>query len=282
MPKFTAPFHLGLRVLLFWADQACINSAAFRNIVVDPLSDQNPLVRQIRRAASRGSLTEDGCAIAEGFHLVQEAIAARCQIRAVLVTSPDPKYPDAKLVSEQTFRSLASTETPQGILALVKPPEFAIGSITDARALAIVLDGVQDPGNAGSIVRAADAFGATGVIFLKGSVNPYNSKCIRASAGSIFRVPVVTGANLEDLGGVAVYAAMPRAEKLIDEADFTEPCAIVIGSEGHGVRAAVMERAIGVRIPTRQVESLNAAVAAGVLLYEARRQRDARGKRAAR
>jgi RNA methyltransferase, TrmH family len=247
---------------------------------VDPLSDQNPLVRQIRRAVSRGGLTENGCAIAEGIHLVEEAIAARCQIRAVLATSPDPRFPDAKLVTDKTFRSLASTETPQGVLALVKPPEFTIESVIGAGALAVVLDGVQDPGNAGSIVRAADAFGATGAIFLKGSVNPYNPKCIRASAGSIFRLPVVTGAVLEDLGGIALYAAMPRAEKLIGEADFTVPCAIVIGSEGHGVRADLAERATGLRIPTSHVESLNAAVAAGVLLYEARRQRDARGRAA--
>jgi TrmH family RNA methyltransferase len=254
---------------------------------VDPLSDQNPLIRQIRRAASRGTLTDDGCAIAEGSHLVEEAVAARCEIRAVLVTSLDARFPDAKLVTEKTFRSLASTETPQGILALVKLPVFTMETITAANltkicTLAIVLDGVQDPGNAGSIVRAADAFGATGAIFLKGSVNPYNPKCIRASAGSIFRLPVVSGAELADLGSLTVYAAMPRAEKLLDEADFTQPCAIVIGSEGHGVRPAVAERAIGLRIPTSHVESLNAAVAAGVLLYEARRQRDSSQRKAHR
>lgn len=246
---------------------------------MDPLSDQNPLIRQIRRASSRGTPTEDGCAIAEGPHLVEEAIGARCEIRAVLVTSPDPRFPTAKLVTEKTFRSLSSTETPQGVLALVKLPAFDMDDIIGANpakgsALAVVLDGVQDPGNAGSIVRAADAFGATGVIFLKGSVNPYNPKCIRASAGSIFRVPAVSGVDPADLGGLTLYAAMPRARKFIDDADFSQPCAIVIGSEGRGIGTELAERAIGLRIPTRHVESLNAAVAAGVLLYEARRQRD--------
>lgn len=247
---------------------------------MDPLSDQNPLIRQIRRAASRGTLTDDGCAIAEGWHLVEEAIAARCEIRAVLVTSPDARFPDGRLVTEKTFRSLASTETPQGILALVKPPERTLANVMEGAALAVVLDAVQDPGNAGSIVRAADAFGATGAIFLKGSVNPYNPKCIRASAGSIFRLPVVTAVDAAELEGIEIYAAMPRAVKQISEADFTAKCLIVIGSEGHGVRPALAERAIGLRIPTSHVESLNAAVAAGVLLYEARRQRDSAAKKA--
>jgi TrmH family RNA methyltransferase len=136
----------------------------------------------------------------------------------------------------------------------------------------VILDGVQDPGNAGAILRAAEAFGATGTIFLKGSVNPYNPKCLRGSAGSIFRVPLLTAAEVPSEFG-PLYAADPRARKLLADADLATPCGIIIGSEGRGVSAALAARATGLRIPTQNVESLNAAVAAGIFLYEARRQR---------
>lgn len=249
---------------------------------MDSLSDQNPLLKQIRRAVSRGSLTEDGCAVAEGGLLLAEARKAGCDIKAVIAReSAAAEFPEARVVSDKTFRELASTETPQGVLALVRPPAWTLAQITAARApegpaLIVVLDGVQDPGNAGAILRAAEAFGATGAVFLKGTVNPYNPKCLRGSAGSVFRLPLVAAVEPEQFLACApacLYAAMPRAQKLVSEVDLAAPCAIVIGSEARGVGAQLAERATGVRIPTSGVESLNAAVAAGILLYEARRQR---------
>ena len=250
---------------------------------MDSLSDQNPLIKQIRRAISRGALTEDGYAVAEGAHLLAEAIAAKCDIQAVIVAeSARTRFGNldgARAVSDKTFRDLSSTATPQGVLALVRPPRWQARRMLGPDALVVVLDGIQDPGNAGAILRAAEAFGATGAVFLKGTVNPYNPKCLRGSAGSAFRVPVVSEV---DLTGLTVYAAMPRANKAIGEADFRVRCAIVIGGEGRGVSPEMASRATGVRIDTAAVESLNAAVAAGILLYEARRQRgseEAAGKR---
>jgi TrmH family RNA methyltransferase len=166
------------------------------------------------------------------------------------------------------------------VIALVRPRVSTLEQMMRGDdALVVVLDGVQDPGNAGAILRAAEAFGASGAIFLKGTVNPYNPKCVRGSAGSVFRVPLVATVEVDEilgLTGLAWYAAMPRAKKLASDADLVAPCGIIIGSEGRGVSAALAERATGLRIPTSGVESLNAAVAAGILLYEARRQR-ARG-----
>jgi RNA methyltransferase, TrmH family len=240
---------------------------------VDSLSDKNPLVKQIRRAVARGTLTEDGYAVAEGFHLLEEALAAQREIGAVIVSEAAreiPAWPQTRVVSEKTFRDLTSTETPQGVIALVRPPAWTLDQILSGCALVVVLDGVQDPGNAGAILRSAEAFGATGAVFLKGTVNPYNPKCMRGSAGSVFRLPIVLD---PDLTGLRLYAAMPRARQTIEEADFRGPCGIVIGSEGHGVSPALETRVTGVRIPTSGVESLNAAVAAGIMLYEARRQR---------
>jgi TrmH family RNA methyltransferase len=111
---------------------------------------------------------------------------------------------------------------------------------------------------------------------MKGTVNPYNPKCVRGSAGSVFRVPLIACVEAEEilrLIEMTWYAAMPRAQKLTIDADLSGPCGIIIGSEGHGVSPLLAGRATGLRIPTSGVESLNAAVAAGILLYEARRQR---------
>jgi TrmH family RNA methyltransferase len=151
------------------------------------------------------------------------------------------------------------------------------------RSLVVALDGVQDPGNAGTIVRAAEAFGATGVMFLKGTTSPFNPKTLRASAGSLFRVPFVHSIDPElalasfQQNKVDAYAGVPFSGKnhvkSLPLADFTRKCAVIIGSEGRGVSESLHGSAIDLAIPTVGVESLNAAMAASVILYEARRQR---------
>jgi RNA methyltransferase, TrmH family len=258
------------------------------------LSEKNPLLKEVRRAAARGELTSgggliDGLAVAEGFYLLEEALGSRREIPVVIAAENvlatvathlrGLKQTRVVAVSEAAFAHLATTETPQGVIALVRPPQWTLDQLVRGTPLVVVLDAVQDPGNAGAIVRAAEAFGATGVALLKGSVSPYNPKCLRASAGSMFRLPVVSGIDESLLAAaleqkrVTLYAALPRAEMPIAAADFKGACAIVIGSEGHGVSTRIERKAIGVRIPTSGVESLNAAVAAGVMLYEAQRQR---------
>jgi len=238
---------------------------------------------------ARGTLTEDGWAVAEGFHLLEEALASDCEIRAVIVSDPLKNAVSTHIrglrrtrviaAPEAVFAGLASTETTQGVIALVRPPEWTLDQLLRGKSLVMVLDGVQDPGNAGAILRAAEAFGASGAAFLKGTVSPYNPKALRASAGSVFRLPVVASIDAGlllaalDQKRVAIYAAMPRAQKSIGEANWKDRCAVVIGGEGRGVHSEIVQRAIGVRVPTNGVESLNAAVAAGVILYEARRQR---------
>jgi TrmH family RNA methyltransferase len=236
----------------------------------------------------RGGLTPDGLCVAENFHLVQEALQSRCRVAAIV--SSESAAVDAERIArgvevipvrDSVFRAIAGTETPQGVLALVEPPEHSVDDVFLEPALTVVIDSIQDPGNAGAILRAAEAFGATGVVLVKGSVNPYNPKAVRASSGSVFRVPLITGLTAEQVleemrqRHIEVYAAMPRAATPLGAADLTVPCAIVLGSEGHGIGRVLAHAAKGVRIPTHSVESLNAAVAAGVLLYEAARQRSA-------
>ncbi|MEO5924669.1 MAG: RNA methyltransferase [Bryobacteraceae bacterium] len=246
------------------------------------LSDKNPLLKDVRRAANQGTLTSDGYALAEGPHLLEEALRSAAEIGAIIVaeSSRVPLTPAAKRivhVADATFNGLTTTDTPQGVLALIRPRTWTFDELLHGRALVVILDGIQDPGNAGAILRAAEAFGATGAVFLKGCVNPHNPKCMRASAGSIFRIPLVAGLEAEELLEICrlpLHAADAKAPTVLSEARLAKPCAIIIGSEGRGVSPALAARATGLRIPTVKVESLNAAVAAGILLYEARRQRD--------
>ena len=252
-------------------------------------SPANPLLKEVRRAIARGARTREGCCVAETFHLLEEAIGSGCAIAAVLAAeSARPaveaqlrRRPETRLVvlADALFRSVSDTEAAQGVMALVRPPDWELGQLFAGDPLVVVLDGVQDPGNAGAIVRAAEAFGATGLVFLKGTVSPYNPKAVRASAGSVFRVPLVADleagparAALRE-HGLEVYAAAPSAAASLDEVSLRRACAFVIGSEGRGVSHEWMAGAAGLRIPTGGVESLNAAMAAGILLYEARRQR---------
>lgn len=250
------------------------------------ISEKNPLLKEVRRLAAGGDPGEEGWWLAEGPRLLEEALRSGVEIGAVIlaesakIESP-PGSARVVRVPDAMFAKLASTDTPQGVLALVRMRTWTPKDLVKETALIVILDGVQDPGNAGTILRTAEAFGATGAIFLKGSVSPSNPKCLRASAGSVFRLPVLSGFAVESLlamaasskTGLALYAADPRAKISLAEARLSAPCAIVIGSEGQGIQPKVAARATGVKIPTRTVESLNAAMAAGILLYEARRQR---------
>lgn len=252
-------------------------------------SAANPLLREIRRNMSRALLTDDGCCVAETFHVLEEALRSDCVVKVVLVSESVRSAVERHVrglagvrlivLPDPLFQGLSSTESSQGVMALVKPPVWTLEQLFRSPPLVVVLDGVQDPGNAGSIVRAAEAFGASGVMFLKGSVSPYNPKTIRASAGSLFRVPMVAGvdpalarAALKQKR-VDVYAAHPSGKKSLGDADLSRSCAVIIGSEGRGVSEDLRKGAIDLRIPVSGVESLNAAMAAGIVLYEARRQR---------
>ena len=183
------------------------------------------------------------------------------------------------MTPDALLRGIASTETSPGVISLVRPPVWTAANLVRGTALVVVLDGIQDPGNAGAIVRSAEAFGATGVLFLKGSASPYNPKTLRASAGSLFRMPMLHGVEaaavmeLVDEHGLELYAATSAGGHPLEQTNLGGGCALIIGSEAHGVRPELSAAARAISIRTAGVESLNAAVAAGVLLYEARRQR---------
>lgn len=245
-------------------------------------SRSNPLLKQLRRAASRRSLTDSGSALAESPHLLNEALRSDIEIERVFASEsaaagvaariPPHRRVPLHVVADRLFGQVATTSRHQGVLTLVKLSDA--NPATVFAGLTIVLDGVQDPGNAGTIARSAEAFGASGVVFLKGSASPTNPKALRAGAGSLFRLPLLRGIEagaflkLAREHGKTVFAAEARGGTPLPSAGISENAAVVIGSETHGVSPAILETATPVAIPTKSVESLNAAAAAAVILYE--------------
>jgi TrmH family RNA methyltransferase len=184
-------------------------------------------------------------------------------------------------VSERALAAASSTDTPQNLVALLRPRAWSWSELTKPSPLVVILDRMQDPGNVGTIVRSAEAFGATGVVFLKGCARVANGKVLRASAGSIFRIPFVEEMSGSDLienlqsSGLRLYALTAQAATPAVRADLRSACALLVGSEGSGISPDLLASAEGLSIPTARVESLNAAVACSIALYEARQQRRA-------
>lgn len=256
-------------------------------------SKQNARLKELRRAMAHPGREGNGSAGIEGPNLLAEALRARLRIHCIfaaqgaehllqgLGVAPEA---DVLLMPKDLLLSALDTETPQPIAALVEPPDWTwahlFGGHRKTAPLVVVLAGLQDPGNLGTILRAAEAFGADGVVSLPGTVNAWNPKAVRASAGSVFRVPLLSATPEECFtrlreANVKVFATALRGAAPAHEADLAEPVALLIGNEGNGVPADLAARAGGaITIPCPgPVESLNASVAAGILLYEASRQR---------
>ncbi len=261
-----------------------------RESAVPITSRHNPLLQEIRKAVSTGRPTTTGLLVAEGPHLVEEVQGSNWTVEQVVVTSKAlERFRDLAertgnslvVVEEAAFSAAASTETTQGILALVRPPQHTWADLFSPPALLLVLDGVQDPGNAGTALRSADAFGGTGIVLSRTSVKRSNQKFLRATAGSAFRIPTLENVPPEEISrqlvesGITVYALSAQGHIALHEADFSAPCALVVGSEGSGVSPALQRNAAGLRIPAERVESLNAGVACSIALYVAARQRGA-------
>jgi TrmH family RNA methyltransferase len=193
------------------------------------------------------------------------------------------------LLPDTLFDSLVPSESPQGVAALVRLKQFSLDDVLERLQVGpiVVLAGLQDPGNLGTILRSAEAFGSAGVVLGEGTVSPFNSKVVRASAGSVFRLPVIHGhgksgtATLEEVSGklrakgVRLIATSSHKGTPLDQADLKSAVAIFFGNEGAGLSREVMAKMDeGIAIPhTAQVESLNAGVAASIVLYEGARQR---------
>ncbi len=205
--------------------------------------------------------------VAESFYKENESMLA------------DYQY---EIVSDSVFKTVSDTQTPQGILCLVKKPEYELSQLLrgDETHL-LILESVQDPGNLGTMLRTGEGAGITGVIMNQTTVDLFNPKTIRSTMGSIYRMPFYVTADLagtiQELKeqGVGVYAAHLKGKMQYDEPDYRKACAFMIGNEGNGLSDEIADLAdTYIRIPMcGQVESLNAAISASLLMYEANRQR---------
>jgi RNA methyltransferase, TrmH family len=264
------------------------------------------------RAALQGKGPQLGEPIGvEGPKMVGDALRAGLQAQALLVSESGERDLEYVLraarecesgsvvehvlqTTDKLFQSVTGTETPQGVAALFAQPEWGIedvlrgpGAMRKSASLVAVLAAVQDPGNVGTTLRSAEAFGATGVVATRGSADPWSPKALRASAGSALRLPVLRAMAIPILiaqlkvAGIKLYAAASASAAIGDglgisrEADLSGPVAIFIGNEGSGLPAEVTHSIDDtISIPTSShVESLNAGIAASILLYEAARQR---------
>jgi TrmH family RNA methyltransferase len=264
----------------------------------------NPLVKQLRLAFSRAEPTESGDCAIEGLRILEEAIRSGLRFSAVFFRESAQERAErllpqigaqveTLLLPDKLFDSLVPSESPQGVAALVRFKQFSLDDLVERLPVGpiVVIAGLQDPGNLGTILRSAEAFGSAGAVLGEGTVSPFNSKVIRASAGSVFRLPMVHGqahgqaksgrVKLEEISqklraqGVRQFATSSHKGTPLDQTDLKAAAAIFFGNEGAGLSREVMAKMDEtIAIPhTTQVESLNAGVAASIVLYEAARQR---------
>jgi TrmH family RNA methyltransferase len=254
-------------------------------------SKQNARLKQLRRSLAQPGRHAGEPAGLEGPNLLAEALRARLAIETVFAAQGAeslldslglPAETEVLLLPRDLLAQALTTEAPQPIAALLQPPLWQWTDLLpqDRPALLLLLAALQDPGNLGAILRSAEAFGATGVVSLPGTVSAWNPKALRASAGSLFRLPLVASSVDDcfarlDQAQVPVFTTAVEGALPIHQAPLHRPAAILIGNEGNGVPPELSSRAqAALTIPCPgPVESLNAAVAASILLYEASRQR---------
>lgn len=246
-------------------------------------SRTNPLMTHIRKlSASRSYREKAGEYLGDGVKLLEEAVRWGADLTCVVFTPGTalPAIPAGVRLVEiprDVMASVSPMETPQGALFLARRPDTALPEVLSGRRY-LALEGVQDPGNVGTILRSADAFEADGLILLPGCADPYGPKTVRASMGAVFRCPAwaCTLAELTALlkvSGLPLYGAALRADTVDARAADYARCALAIGSEGRGLsRETLAACGLTVKIPmSEHCESLNAAAAAAVLLWEAAR-----------
>jgi TrmH family RNA methyltransferase len=241
----------------------------------------------------RSARRKEGLFVVEGPHLVEEAIRSGAKIKFVVSTHPQREIEEIEVikVSREQFAELSEVRSPQGILAVVKMPECKLGDLlgragikpapTFGCPLIVYCLGVQDPGNLGTIIRSADAFGASGVILSKGTVDLYNPKVVRSTMGSLFHLPIViteddqATINYLKENKVKLLATEMKTKQAVNSVDLKGPVTVLVGNEGAGLSEEILKQADEtVSIPMAgQAESLNVGMATTVVLYEALRQR---------
>ncbi|MDD5922377.1 MAG: RNA methyltransferase [Eubacteriales bacterium] len=257
-------------------------------------SNENRIVKHVRRLRKRKYRDEEGLFLIEGRKNVAEAVSSGASVRMLFYREgEDPEeagfpeyagFSDEYVLPKELFRKVSDTEESQGILAVVEKPRFSAEDLLNADrdgGNLVVLDQLQDPGNVGTILRTALGAGYEAAVILPGTCDVFSPKTVRATAGAVFTIPIVFVRDdrelLELVHGIGKKLAVTSVVDGINyyEADIRENTALVIGNEGNGVRESLLRNAdVRLTIPMEGgLESLNASVAAGILMYEAMRRR---------
>ncbi len=258
-------------------------------------SKQNNLVKYVRGLREKRNRDRDKVFVIEGVKILREAISAGFSPATIIISERGEKQvsvreilsrsgglPRIVRVSDAVMEYMCETETPQGIMALMKMPDVSLRDIkVNPSSILVVIDQVQDPGNVGTIIRAADAFGVRAVLLTAGCADLYNGKTLRSTMGSVFHLPVLRDveisrltAFLEENRIFTAVTAVDETALFLDEVNLKRPLALIFGSEARGVSPDLGRAAdVKLKIPMPGLaESLNVAVAAGIVLYEALRQ----------
>ena len=253
----------------------------------------NPLVKELRAAFARGELSSSGACAIEGLRIVEEAIRSGLRLEALFFSESAQNIAErllpqtgahvqTLLLPDKLFAAVVPSESPQGVAALVRMKEHSLDDLIrrSYAGIVVAVAGIQDPGNLGTIIRSGEAFGAAGILIGENSVSPFNSKVIRAAAGSLFRVPFARSQLRDTLAQLKaanfrVLATSSHKGASVTQADFSGAVAVLIGSEGSGLSRDLLAAADQVLVIPHapQIESLNAGVAASIVLYEAAKQR---------
>lgn len=257
-------------------------------------SFSNPRVKQVVQWQSKArERKKDDIFLAEGIKMYEEAPEASVKDVYIIEETLKKMQQDEKmaqklnrtgyeLVSAEVFQKMSDTQTPQGVLTVLKRPKYQLDDLLKVKdPMFVILEDLQDPGNLGTIVRTGEGAGVSAVIMSKNTVDIFNPKTIRATMGSIYRVPFLYVDSMEETiqslhkTGVKTYAAHLKGETYYDSFSFAKGCAFLIGNEGNGLKKETADIASSyLKIPMEgQVESLNAAIATSLLMYEAHRQR---------
>lgn len=253
-------------------------------------SNQNKIVKQLSALKQKKERDKTSLFILEGERLVKEVptswkisyYAISESYSKMISTTELQSKGEVFILSDDIFNKISDTVNPQGILAVCRQKQFDLSETTKKeKPFIVMLENVTDPGNAGTIIRTADAAGADCVIMSKGCVDLYNPKVIRSTMGSIFHLPIITNADFSFLldefkkDGITSFAAHLKGKKTLYEADFKASCAILIGNEANGLTEEISSKAdLLLKIPMLgKAESMNASVAGAIMIYEALRQR---------
>lgn len=252
-------------------------------------SKDNPIYKSVSRLKKKKYRDEAGLYLIEGYKPLADAVASGIKINLIIVkegTSFENEFDGAQvcMLDSRLFDGISETETSQGIVAVAEqsmyPADMLSEFICKSEDNVVVLDRLQDPGNVGTIIRTAEAAGYGAVLVMAGTADVYSSKVVRAAAGSLFRMPVFyAGNNAEAIcalknADLTITATDISSETDYNDVELTKKIALVIGNEGQGVSEAFLKASdIKIRIPMAgAIESLNAAVAAGILMYQLRKK----------